>query len=643
MSKKIAIVLNEKQIKKIPKDIDLIIISNDDISKKIKNKKIKLLQEYKSMESNKKAIHWLKEWSNKKIINNKNFKELFIYKNVSLWWFGDFWIYYHAMHKNTVMNLINYAQSIKNILEKEKPESIVVIGNHPINEIAKIICQKEKVELHFIKDPFIERLKLFKELKSPYVIEKLKTVKFLTRYFLSKIILRNYKPKNSKNKLLISTFSSLQQKSTDPITGKTKEQDIIFSSIINELNKKIDVTLSDIDYTPNIGIKYLWKNRKKIIPFEYFYTKKVAKTNLKNRNELKLIWKRIEKNKEFQESFNYQGIPLWPLLKDKYKFLITNRFPEAIKYIEIAKNLIKQENPSAVLPVDETGMYSRAILVAAKENKIPTLGMQHGIISKESFEYIHLPKEISKDSSHKSPFCPIPDKTFVYGDYTKKLLIKEGNYPQKTIEVTGQPRYDFISKVDNIFKKEEVYKKFNLDPQKKLVIFATEALEDEESGDLPNAVIQGIKELDPVNFIIKLHPREYKEQYYKSLLKKHNVSAKVIRDYNTFKLLYACDTVIIMHSTIGLEAAMFNKPVVAVNVTGLQDVFPYIEKGIAIGAYKKSEVSKTIKKALYDKKTKKNLESNRQKFIEDNAYRLDGKSTERITNNILKIIKYQNT
>ena len=50
---------------------------------------------------------------------------------------------------------------------------------------------------------------------------------------------------------------------------------------------------------------------------------------------------------------------------------------------------------------------------------------------------------------------------------------------------------------------------------------------------------------------------------------------------------------------------MFNKPVVAVNVTGLQDVFPYIEKGIAIGAYKKSEVSKTIKKALYDKKTKK--------------------------------------
>ena len=67
MSKKIAIVLNEKQIKKIPKDIDLIIISNDDISKKIKNKKIKLLQEYKSMESNKKAIHWLKERSNKNV------------------------------------------------------------------------------------------------------------------------------------------------------------------------------------------------------------------------------------------------------------------------------------------------------------------------------------------------------------------------------------------------------------------------------------------------------------------------------------------------------------------------------------------------------------------------------------------------
>ena len=637
MEKTIAIIDKKEDLDSVLPEANFIITPFEEIKEILDKKNIKceLIREYITKDSNKKAMYWLKKWSDKKILNKKNFKELVTYRGISLWWFSNFWFYYHTVHKNIVQNIVHHCETVQNIIEKEKPTKIIIVGKETLLNKIIILATKEKnIKIELINSPITERIKSAIDHKKPHLLEFLKERKFSFRSILSKQKLKDYQPKQSDKKLLVTTYTSLNQYSTDPLTGKSKKQDLIFGQIIDQLKNDIDIQVSDIDYTPSPNLNRIENN----IPFEHYFNKKAKIKAKKHRKFLKKQWNILKTNKKFQESLNYNGIPLWPILKNKFKFFFLNRSPEAIKCIETSLNLIKTEKPKAVLSVDETSLFARSIIIAAKSKKIPTMGVQHGLIAhNESFEYTHLKNEVHPKLTPKTPHCPIPDLTFIYGNYTKNTLENFGNYPKKALKITGQPRYDFLPRIDQLFKKEDVYKEFNLDPNKKLVIFATEALESEEAGDLNNTVLGGLKDVKDINLIIKLHPREPEEAYYKELAKKHGVPAVIIRDYNTFKLLHACDTVIVMHSTVGLEAAMINKPVVVVNVTGNPDVVQYVKNGIAVGAYKQNEVTPAIKKVLFDKEIQEKLSKKRKAYVEDNIHSTDGKATERICKEILKI------
>ncbi len=640
MDKIISIVEKKEDLNKILPESNFIITPFEEIKDILDKKNIKceLISNYITKDSNKKSLWWLKDWSDKKLLNKKNFKELITYRGISLWWFSDFWFYYHVVHKNIVQNIIHHCETIQNILEKEKPKKIIILGKESlINKVTILAAKERNIKTKIINSPIQERIKSTIDHKKPYFLESLKETKFIIRNILSKTIHKNYEPNHSNKKILFSTYTSSKQNSTDPLTGESKKQDIIFGQIIDELKDKADIKLTDIDYTPALGLRTIKENKENYIPFEHYYNKEAKKRVRQHKKILKKQWKILKNNKKFQDSLNYNGIPLWPLLKNKFKFFFLNRSPEAIKCIETSLNLIKKESPKVVFSVDETSMYSRAIIVAAKANKIPTLGIQHGMIFDESFEYLHLKNEVHPKLSAKAPFCPIADTTFVYGKYTHDILTNIGNYPKKNVKITGQPRYDFLPRINQLFKKEDVYKDFNLDPNKKLVVFTTEALEKEECGDFSNAVFKGVEELGDVNFIVKLHPREHED--FHTLSKNYKIPSKVVKDYNTFKILHACDTVIVMHSTIGLEAAMIDKPVVVVNVTGNPDVISYTDEGIAIAAYKHSDVAKTIHKTLHDKETLNKLEKGRKEFVKRHVHSTDGKATQRISEEILKLIK----
>ena len=82
------------------------------------------------------------------------------------------------------------------------------------------------------------------------------------------------------------------------------------------------------------------------------------------------------------------------------------------------------------------------------------MAIQHGVIG-ENVYYTHNPGDISKEVT--APFCPIADKTAVYGPYYKRYLINKGHYVPSSVVVTGQPRYDELAKT-NLFNKEKICK-----------------------------------------------------------------------------------------------------------------------------------------------------------------------------------------
>ncbi|PKP61393.1 MAG: hypothetical protein CVT88_00225 [Candidatus Altiarchaeales archaeon HGW-Altiarchaeales-1] len=573
---------------------------------------------------------WMNSWSNKKIKKDKNFKELITYEGVSLWWFADRWLRENDMYLTKLVSV----QQIINYLNDPKNE----INNKTGDEINRELSEK------FLKDININKIKLT-------AIYHLINLKQYFRYYYLKIFKRNslIEEKLGGKKILIISESGCYRTKIDPITKKESKIDEYFEPIIKELKRR-DYTLKviDVDFTPKINLNDL---REKNAPSWGFYEQYLNKTiSLKvncERKKLEELWKKLKVNKEFINSFDYEiknkKINIYPYLKDSFSAIFKYRFPEAVKRIETIKRMIEIETPDLVLLQGEADSFGRCAVTAAKLRGIPVVAILHGLLSPYNCAYMHSKDDISSEGSIKYTYCPIPDKTAVYGPCDTKTLTEIHAYPEDSVIVTGQPRYDSLARAKEIYNKEKTFEKLNLDKNKRLIVWATNSyIFNESSKKDIYAVFDSIKKIsDDFQLIIKKHPGYYMDDsvYNKIYQEKFGIHPLITKEADTSELLYASDLVIIEDSTVGIEAIILGKPVIRINFSGHQEVMPYVSSGAALGCYKEEDLIIDIKKALYDKETKEKLKNAREKFSYEYAYLPDGKATERVCNLIEEMIK----
>ncbi|RJS84625.1 glycosyltransferase [Methanophagales archaeon] len=530
----------------------------------------------------KEALAFIKTLPNKKI-RDKSLKEILSYENVSLWWFTEFFLFHRLK------------EALKNVKRKSK------------------------------------NFELFLSLFVKYYI----LAKALLRYFLGRLITLRYNTKKTENipKIIAISYSMNWRNATMPGIKKQKE-DIMLGNIINELiarNKEVIALDQDTSFFVDIKTliekaiykKGLWK------PVETYLTLAIIKKVLRTYREFREEVKKLKRDEDLQF--------LDPLKDD---FLISFRYHifYAMLYIELMKRVIEIEKPGLILITCEYCLLGRAAVVAGKLKGVPTLAVQHGNISPYHIGYYHPAEEISDEITPQ--YCPIPDKTAVYGEYTKKILTEVCNYPADNVVITGSPRYDILSRADEIYIREEFRKMLNLDSDKKIALITTENLPIlEENTIFLRSVLRALKELPEVQAVIKPHPGE-KSEWYKEIVEEEEVGAKILpKDSNTFEALYACDLLITCFSTVATEAMILNKPVITVNLTGAPDQMPYAESGAAIGVYKEEDIAPAIHDALYNEEVRGRLAINMKKFVYEHAYRQDGKATERVVELIHNMIK----
>jgi hypothetical protein len=209
----------------------------------------------------------------------------------------------------------------------------------------------------------------------------------------------------------------------------------------------------------------------------------------------------------------------------------------------------------------------------------------------------------------------------------------------RKIVVTGQPRFDNLARANEFFDRDKICRKFGLTMNKKILLWATDSgLPVEESKENISAVYQAAGALEDVQLAIKLHPAEDQEApLYKQ---NHSYAPIIIRGKQSIsELLYACDVMITKASTTANEAAILNRPIIVLNLSGEPDAMPYVEKGIALGVYKKEDLVSAIKDALYNGKIREKLAEGRDKFVYEFAYVQDGKASERVANLIIQAMR----
>jgi hypothetical protein len=224
----------------------------------------------------------------------------------------------------------------------------------------------------------------------------------------------------------------------------------------------------------------------------------------------------------------------------------------------------------------------------------------------------------------------------------KEWFIKDG-FPAERLFVIGQPRFDQIQKQK--YNPAKLRAELNIAADKGIIVLATQPMvecnfwtEKERQKFIETAAV-GVKGLPDRQLIVKLHPDEKIEDYRRILAGIGDKSNIVCQGTDMYELLNACDVLITYYSTVALEAMLFHKPVITLNLFGKPDVFPYAQSGAALGVYREEEFVPAVRKAIYDENARAELAVKSREFAEAQIYKPDGQASKRGADLILKLVR----
>jgi len=349
-----------------------------------------------------------------------------------------------------------------------------------------------------------------------------------------------------------------------------------------------------------------------------------------------MMWKSLDSDGQFKQSLVCDGISLYPILREQIKSYFCSNFDSlagAARNLEVGKKIIKELGIDLTLCIDENGT-GRFMVFASKIQKVPCIALQHGTIGEMSIAYNYSKNDLNIGNLS----CQLPDKTAVFGDYYRNLLIKTGNYSKDRLVVTGQPRTDIFVENKKAYSKKALCSRLGMDSNKKLVVFASQPIKEEESKVNFTALAKALKGIKNTELVIKLHPND-KEGLYKRILAELKYKCTIAKDIDLYELLFCSDIVASIYSTVMLEALIMGKPVIQLNLLEKYNLFPKLNSPV-IQITKESELGKAIRDLLSNESKFKKIWKSRKKFIFEHYNHIDGNATKRFVKILESALKF---
>lgn len=310
-------------------------------------------------------------------------------------------------------------------------------------------------------------------------------------------------------------------------------------------------------------------------------------------------------------------------------------------------------HPDVVFVPHLASKIDRMFIRNARRRRIPSIGLVN------SWDTITM---------SKFPIRLLPDILLVHNFIIKQEAVRYLDMPESSTQVIGMPHFDHY--VQGARSPREVFfRRIGLDPHKRLILLApffTTAWQIADiiqkailSGELPdNAQLlireHPAKEMDKGDLVIDrrvtviekpVSVMEYKGVQYNEVLK---------NDMNHLAdTLYYSDVTINTCSTMSIDAAAFNKPIINIAFDGYEQppfyesvlqfydetrihYLPILKSGGVRLAHDKDELIQLINRYLSDP----HLDSTgRERIVREQCYKLDGKSGERMFDAILGAMK----
>lgn len=570
-----------------------------------------------------------------KLINSKAFNlaenwynDLFSVRGISL---GNLVEYELKFYLSRIFRLY---KMLIHLIDTENPDKIITIKYsdkyvNEFNEILQFVANIKGIELSFISFNYYNSIPVGNKLKS--INRKQKNLKLV-----------NIKPLNLFLKkflrlLLIIKKRKINTLIREPIIAYQYRK---YQNLINKVSKQhLTLLLENFCSNKQQILCNLWncllrkRNGKFYIFLDTFNSKKNNSDINRTHKKITRLWEKYLLSPEFEKKFFYDEISLWPILQRKFNKIIYLDFKMHIKNIYNFFYIIKELRPKLLVLNHDVVAHSKSLAALCSEEGIKTLVLQHGLIV---LPLGYIPS--------------ISTKFAAWGINAKTLLNNYGMNSDKII-ITGCSRFDNHIKVE---KNEElkqkikriVYRDFNINKKKKVIVLATDfgSLNEHLTYGQPNLneierfykySFKAINGIPNSHLIIKIHPGDKNINIplkLKEIYEADNVS--IVYDYDIIKLIIACVCFISGLSSSILEALLFKK------FTIFLDVYNFENKTL-FSKYKSLETVSdfvNLKEKIINSLESSNNSLNHEEILSDYLYKIDGLSTQRIINLINDLI-----
>jgi hypothetical protein len=579
------------------------------------------------------AIEWTQGIPDMQV-NGQSLLELLRYDGTSLWWFIQTLVFSSA--KRAILNI----ERIERLLKDVSPSQVLIVGLGDLDQLAAYVCRGEKVGC-----TISDRWGLF---KSENLTDETKITmgRVLMRV---KEFRRRRAAKHARGaapagpRVLFLSPSGIGGSNWRAVWSYEKDRyvmrDSFMGRVMDEMQSKgFEVIGVDVDYSLNghVGLlkEKVLNGGIKWLAFEQYLPRAIGAKLESNPDYVQLshTFDLLSQSETFQKSLEYHSIPLWGFMRSRFRRALSS--VHALYYprlIEAAREMICVEQPDAIAMSYETGAYARAVIVAAWERKIPTLGVQHGFITPDSVEYIHM----RTSGSDYERACPIPTKTVLGGQYSAELLTKLSSYPEDSVAITGYTKHDDLAELKHneaTLDREKLLKGLGLSPGAKTIMIASGGFHS-KYGWIPEydrEVLERMVNLSTsrpdIQLLVRLHPMEDGAMQREVTEGGPGKAAIVKGERND--LLWASDILVTVNSVVALDALILGKPVMMLE--GASEDVSTVDLGKAAILYTLENLNERVTNLIETSRPSDQMRKEMQLEISRHANSVDGRASYRV-------------
>ncbi|HEV8255116.1 MAG TPA: hypothetical protein VGQ78_10185 [Vicinamibacteria bacterium] len=566
------------------------------------------------------AIAWTKSFGERALLDGRRLRDLLEWKGVSLWWFAE--LYLH--HSTAAPRFVRWIETCERLLAAEGPDEVEAVGLDPAEALLLSRTCTARGVLFQGAPPRARRAGAGRVLLQA----RLNRGKAEGSRWKARLLGRPAAPAKPGAVLFLSHAAFWRRR-----PGERQWYEHYFDRLIPAVQADPDLAAVAVAVGPRAahrrrGVRDRLREwldlRGSAAPYVHVnrYTdERVLAAMAEAERRAHEAWRTLRASPAVQEAFSHHGVGFADLCEADLAGTLLLQVPWAVRCWEEMANAIAAVRPALVCLYAESSGWGRAAVAACREAGVPTLAIQHGILYPKYYSYRHGPDEGG---------CPLPDRTALFGESARRLLLELGHYPPQSLVLTGSPKFDELLAAAARRDRAALRRGLGVAEDERLVVVASRhrAIRDTHAsiGPVLPGLVRAIESIPAVRCLVKPHPAEAPADYAPDLAGAARI--RVLPGGDLVELLQAADLLVTVESLSAVEALVLGRPVLVLNQPNhLREL---VDRGVALGVAAGEDPKPALEAALFDPATRERLAAARARYLDEVALGVDGHATERL-------------